>query len=279
MSIHAMSWALALRVPNAGEKLTLIAICNYADERGTCYPGQERLSQETSQGVRTVQRHIKSLEKSGIIRREKRFLRNGDRTSDRFILNFDYSPPANLATGQKRHSPPANLAGEPSVNTPNGVLEPSGYHCFLQAEIDAAFDAYNDMVQRLPINANGKPPIPLCRKRTTTRRRSMKARLKDCGGLEGWGAALEKLASIPGLLGACGGEGHESWRADIDFLLSEQKFTRLMEGKYDNWGRGSPKNGDGPTMDDLRQAAAEADRREKETADYRFYANAGGSSL
>jgi len=130
--------------------------------------------------------------------------------------------------------------------------------------IDAAFDAYNDMVQQLPIDVNGKPPIPICRKRTTARRRSMKARLKDCGGLTGWGYALEKLANTPGLLGGHGGNGHEGWTADIDFLLSEQKFTRLMEGKYDNWGKGPTGSGPGPTMDDLRRAADEADRRETE---------------
>ncbi len=145
--------------------------------------------------------------------------------------------------------------------------EESSLRSDLSAEtdpIDAAFDAYNAMVQRLPIDANGKPPIPLCRKRTTARRRSMSARLKDCGGLTGWGYALDRLANTPGLLGGHGGDGHENWTADIDFLLSEQKFTRLMEGKYDNWGRGAPKNGAGPTMDDLRRAAAEADRREQE---------------
>lgn len=74
------------------------------------------------------------------------------------------------------------------------------------------------------------------RKISQARKSKLTARLKDCGGLDGWKAALEKVASSPGLLGKANGNGHAGWRCSFDFLLSDQKFTRLMEGTYDTWG-------------------------------------------
>tara|TARA_R110000822_G_scaffold75151_5_gene180787 strand:+ start:247 stop:840 length:594 start_codon:yes stop_codon:yes gene_type:complete len=68
-------------------------------------------------------------------------------------------------------------------------------------------------------------------KLTKARKAKAVARLKDCGGLEGWDAALEKVAKTPGLLGQAGG----NWKASFDFLLQESSFVKLMEGSYDNW--------------------------------------------
>ena len=67
-------------------------------------------------------------------------------------------------------------------------------------------------------------------KLTAARRGKLTARLRDCGGIDGWTAALDRLAGIPGLLGVHGG-----WKADFDFLVAESKFTKLMEGSYDGW--------------------------------------------
>ena len=35
----------------------------------------------------------------------------------------------------------------------------------------------------------------------------------------------------------CTGRGGGSWRADIEFILREDKFISVLEGKYDNRGR------------------------------------------
>ncbi len=73
--------------------------------------------------------------------------------------------------------------------------------------------------------------LPVVLKMTDTRKRKLRARLKDCGGLEGWKVALEKVKATPGLRG----ENDRKWRADIDFLLQEKSWNRLTEGFYDNW--------------------------------------------
>lgn len=86
----------------------------------------------------------------------------------------------------------------------------------------AAFDAYNAVAARVG--------IPLAQKFDQTRRSKIRQRLKDCGGLSGWVAALEKLEASS----HCTGSNDRGWRADLDFLLQSQSFTRLMEGRYDD---------------------------------------------
>ena len=67
---------------------------------------------------------------------------------------------------------------------------------------------------------------------SATRRKKLVARLADCGGMPGWMAALAKIRGSP----FCLGDNPRKWKADFDFLLQEQSFIRLMEGRYDGMG-------------------------------------------
>ncbi len=90
-------------------------------------------------------------------------------------------------------------------------------------EHQEAVRLYNELSERMG--------IPKVQKLSETRKKHLRARLKDCGGLDGWKSALEKLESIP----AMRGDNGRGWKADFDFLMSESKFIKLMEGKYDGW--------------------------------------------
>jgi hypothetical protein len=87
-----------------------------------------------------------------------------------------------------------------------------------------AFNEYNKVAQHIG--------IPTCQKITTERRKRIKARLKDAGGADGWKVALEKLEGSKFLRG----ESDRGWKANIDFLLKDANFTKLMEGSYDAGG-------------------------------------------
>lgn len=90
-------------------------------------------------------------------------------------------------------------------------------------------------------------------KLTDARRSKLRARLKDCGGLEGWNAALDKVRSTPGLLGQTGG----TWKANFDFMLQESSFVKLMEGNYDGWTEANRRSGEPASVVQAGQRAAE----------------------
>ena len=83
--------------------------------------------------------------------------------------------------------------------------------------------------------------LSVVQKLTDARKKHLAARLRDCGGLEGWSAALAKVEGSGFLLGRSGG----NWKADFDFLLGETKFTKVMEGAYDDNPGNRDKGGNG----------------------------------
>lgn len=87
---------------------------------------------------------------------------------------------------------------------------------------DEAFDRYNAMASRIG--------LPQVQARNDTRRKALRARLDECGGLEGWEVALAKAEASDFLRG----KNRDNWQADFDFLIQRKSFTKLMEGSYDN---------------------------------------------
>ena len=115
-------------------------------------------------------------------------------------------------------------------------------------------DELCEMVDRYNLVA-ARARLPSVAKLTAARRCKARQRLKDCGGLDGWSAALEKLEASAFLLG----KNRHGWKADFDFLLQESAFTRLMEGSYDDRDGGPP----GPVSGRLRPGSAEDRQRRR----------------
>lgn len=88
-------------------------------------------------------------------------------------------------------------------------------------DLNAALHAYNRVAERTG--------LAIAQRLTEQRRKSLRARLAECGGQDGWLLAMAKLENSPFLLGKTGG----GWRADFDFVLQSKSFTKLMEGGYD----------------------------------------------
>ena len=88
MSITALNWAFSAKVKSSNAKFILVALSNYADEDGYCYPSQARLARDTGQSERSVRRHLAQLEADQWITRSERRRKNGSRTSDAFNLNW-----------------------------------------------------------------------------------------------------------------------------------------------------------------------------------------------
>jgi uncharacterized protein YdaU (DUF1376 family) len=71
--------------------------------------------------------------------------------------------------------------------------------------------------------------LPKVQRLTEPRSKALKARLSECGGIEGWRAAIGKVRDSPFLCGV----NAQGWKADFDFVLQAKSFTKLMEGSYE----------------------------------------------
>jgi len=65
-------------------------------------------------------------------------------------------------------------------------------------------------------------------KLTSGRKEKLSARLRDCGGLDGWKTALEMIDQSPFLLGKV-----KDFKASFNFLINEDSFASVMEGVYE----------------------------------------------
>lgn len=88
MSVAAISWAFDQSISDTTTKLLLVTLADFADDENACWPSQSLLSERVGNcSVDTIQRHVKKLEAEGYLTRERRHLSNGNRTSDRYVLN------------------------------------------------------------------------------------------------------------------------------------------------------------------------------------------------
>jgi uncharacterized protein YdaU (DUF1376 family) len=88
-------------------------------------------------------------------------------------------------------------------------------------DVEQAFALWNQAAAR-----EGWPEVMFL---NGPRRIALMARLAECGGLDGWRAALEAAARAEFLKGRDG--GFHRWFT-FDWILQPEKFTRLMEGRY-----------------------------------------------
>ena len=248
--------------PGLSRAATVVAwrlINHLNDSTGECFPSEERLAGQLNIHERTVRRGVRQLVAAGWFTKKRR-----GRGGTQYYANYEnragvsgkdgeknrteLSVNADKAVQKNRTILPAKPKGEPlhGPQTPPGVPpaeKPPDDDLALvplsldRSDEDEAVRLWNNLALR-----RGLPPV---QKMTDARRRKLRARLKDCGGLEGWKVALEKIEATPGLLGA----NDRKWRADFDFLLQEKSFIKIMEGAYDHWGQGAGQGGQ--TLDDV----------------------------
>ena len=122
MSLDLMSWAFKQDIEPPA-KLVLLALADHANgQTGLCIPGQKALADQCSMSVRTVQRHLNTLESSGLIRREARMRGEGrGRTSDRYWLRDQGD-----SSGPTRQTVTTNTTHQDDQHDTAVVAEPEG---------------------------------------------------------------------------------------------------------------------------------------------------------
>jgi hypothetical protein len=133
---------------------------------------------------------------------------------------------------QKKKTVSGNVTGNVAVtaqeqNRTEHRREDISAHAVVADQIEVeAIKAYNDLA--------GELAWPKCEKISASRKSKLRARLRDCGGIDGWYAALARAKASKFLRGETGrGAGHENWTPNIDFFLTESKFLKLIEGGFD----------------------------------------------
>ena len=120
MSVKAISWAFEQNVTPSAAKFVLVALANYGDQQGYCYPSQEMLAKDTGQSDRSVRSHLIYLEERGLIRRERRSNRHGHRMPDAYWLVWATALPEESSTSL----PETSSARDESL--PEEFSEPTG---------------------------------------------------------------------------------------------------------------------------------------------------------
>lgn len=133
-------------------------------------------------------------------------------------------------TGKGQSTPPLSSPvvppAPPSYN-PNSPLSPPIIPPAPQLE--EAKELYNEAARQSGWG--------VCQAFNDRRKKALRQRLVDCGGLDGWKHALAKARGSPGL----SGNNDRGWKLDFDAMVQQKTFTRIMEGYYDDWGK-TPRN-------------------------------------
>lgn len=112
----------------------------------------------------------------------------------------------------------------PTPSVPNGTSSPSA--------VDRnATDRHHDLAEAMAAFNRMAAEVGLPEAQGLSRKRqaSLRQRLTECGGLEGWRIAMDRVRTSPFLRG----DNDRGWRAGLDFLLKTDSFAKLMEGAYD----------------------------------------------
>lgn len=252
MSVKALNWAFDQKTELPVDKLVLLSLADLANEDGQSWPSRRLLADRAMCSVDTVDRSIARLEASGIIVKTQRLHAAGGLSSSCYTLVAvanvkpqTVDPLPQIAATPHRGNGAATLAAqdaatgttiEPKKETP---IAPKGAD---PLEVLRAFEAWNEMALRCA--------LPQAKSLSPNRKTKLGARIREAGGLDGWKQALAEIERSSFLLGRKDGA---DFRADLDFVLKRDKFTKIAEGGYAD--KSAPAAGSGPWWQDPAKLA------------------------
>lgn len=219
MSIRIMTNVWEHPGINATQKLVLLALADWANEEGLCWPSINRLASKTGIAGRSVQRLIRQLEELNLVRREE-VSGKGNR--------YWISLPATECHPRHSVTPPLTEVHP----TPDTVSPNTSYTHQLTTTSNKSSDddqpvteeeiieCWNDLAAR-----TGLPKIKVMNDK---RRNMLRKRIKECPDVETWSTAFRNIERSSFLRG----DNERGWQADFDFLVQPTSFMRIIEGSY-----------------------------------------------
>ena len=86
MSIKIMSQVWNMEIDDSTTKLTLMALADFSDDEGYCYPSYEVLAKKISKSKRTAIRAVEKLNELGFLQKEKRELKDGTSSANLYKI-------------------------------------------------------------------------------------------------------------------------------------------------------------------------------------------------
>lgn len=85
-TICNLVWARRFGSPT--EKLIMLELARYADEKGKCWPKVKTIASSCLISSRTVQRQIKEFEQAGLLTIQKEYRNDGGQTTNRYFISI-----------------------------------------------------------------------------------------------------------------------------------------------------------------------------------------------
>lgn len=246
MSFDAFVWAWDQKLAKDEHLIVLLTLANIANENHEVYAGQPYIAAMARKEERTVRRALiamRDMAPSPITIRARPGFTDVITLNipEEFTVKRRRPPDGGKKRGRPRtldlsaespghggEKPPPKESDDPKTEP---EIEPMEANASVgQAdEVRQAFEAYNWIAERIGASR--------AERLNDDRKRRLKARIKDAGGLEGWYDALRRIEGSPFLTG----QTHHHFGLTLDFILQPSSFTKLIEGRYeDRPNGGSP---------------------------------------
>lgn len=231
-AVVAMSWQATKAVWKHTQqtgygKLLMLALAEYANENGRCWPSVETLATKIDVKPRSIKRLISQAEEAGELKIERNIGRGN--TNEYVIICVKKGDPSVTITDEEKVTeesekvtPEAQKVTEESIKGDRGVTqntkEPSennNYRHFLK-EWERLF-----------------PNKPQPRKNNKALQGKLSTRLKNQHFAENWVQALERVSQSH--FAQSNGWFNATW-----FLRNDEHYERCLDGRYDNNGRTQP---------------------------------------
>jgi DNA-binding Lrp family transcriptional regulator len=116
MSFEAMAMVVKVENISPVNKLILLLLANYADDKRQCFPSYEKIAKLANCSRRTAVRSINTLSELGLISIYKRKLSNNDNQSNIYTVNeIKTAPHKDIVPSVKLTPPPSDTMSPPSA--------------------------------------------------------------------------------------------------------------------------------------------------------------------
>ena len=217
MSIRIMAGVWERSDINPTQKLVLLALADWANDEGLCWPSIDRLCQKSGLKRRSVQMAIHTMEAIGILRREEVV---GKGCKYWIIAPVQEMHPRTKCTPPVQEMHPTRALDAPNTSITHQLNTKDDTSSDDDLKVEDVVEVWNEMAEQCGLAKVAKL--------TDVRRKKIKARIKEYS-VEDWSKAMKAIYNSKFLRG----ENDRGWKADFDFLLEPSKFVKLVEGAYD----------------------------------------------